>query len=446
MKTSGRPSWLISRRTLLKGAGATLALPLLEQMIPSNVRAETVAPKRLVIFYIPNGAIMRSWTPKEEGANWTLTPTLAPLAPVKDDVLVLSGLQNLVAKQPPGTAPHSGGTAGFLTASHPNIRGGGDVDNALSLDQLVAQRMRGVTRFPSIELGIDAAEGVGDCETSYACAYLRHISWAGPQTPVPKEVDPAAVFTRLFGDTAAPDQKSAEALQRRRQSVLDLVKDRTSSLQSRLGTTDKRKLDEYLTGVRELEQRISMAIGSGVCGGSAPPGAPIDVRDKTKMMLDTMVLAMQCDATRVLSFMLGNGRSKRVFDFLGLTGAYHNYSHHGGRKENLTAMEKIKLWEVEQFAYLLQKMKATPEPGGGNLLDNSIVYFASEHENPDNHEFFNLPIIVAGRCKGQISPGRHVRFPTEPPVGNLFLSFLHMLDIPETTFGESGVEPLRGLS
>lgn len=438
--------WLISRRTLLKGAGATLALPLLEQMIPSNVRAETVAPKRLVIFYVPNGMIMRSWTPAEEGANWTLTPTMAPLAPVKDDILVLTGLQNLVAKQPPSTAPHSGATAGFLTASHPNIRPGGDVDNAISLDQFVAQRMRGVTRFPSIELGTDAAEGVGDCEASYACAYLRHISWAGPKTPVPKEVDPSAAFTRLFGDDAAPDEASAERMQRRRQSVLDLVRERTASLQRQLGPTDRAKLDEYLTGVRELEQRVMMASSGSACGGSMPPGAPIDFRDRTRMMLDIMLMAMQCDATRVLSFMLGNGRSKRAFDFLGRPGAYHNYSHHGGRAENLEAMEAIKLWEIEQLSYLLQKMKSIQEPGGGSLLDNSVVYFASEIEDPDKHEFFNLPVLLAGRCKGAISPGRHVRYPSEPPVGNLFVSILNMLDIPETRFGETGVEPLPGLS
>lgn len=433
--------WEISRRTFLRGAGAALALPFLEQMLPSVARAQSATLNRLVVFYIPNGMIMRQFTPKEEGAVWTPTPMLEPLAPHQADILVLTNIANHEAKNREVVAPHSSGTASFLTAARPEIRDGPKVMNAVSMDQVAAQALKGQTRFPSLELGIDAAEGVGDCERSYACQYLRTISWSSPTTPVAKEVDPRAVFERLFGGVPL-DPASAERLRRRRQSVLDAVREDTESLMRRLGTNDQRKLDEYLTSVREVETRLDTG-DAGSCSTGALPGVPTDVREHTKLMLDLMVLAMQCDLTRVLSFMLGNGRSKRAFEFLGISSAYHNISHHGGNSDSIKQINKIKRWEVEQFAYLIERMKSVQEPGG-TLLDNSVVYFGSEISEPNDHAYDNLPVVLAGRAGGQIAPGRHIRYAEEKSTGNLFVSMLATVGVDVPSFG-SGTGPLEGL-
>ncbi len=443
MNRSSRKPWEISRRTFLRGVGATLALPLLEQMLPSIARAEGAGKAtRLVVFYIPNGMMMNKFTPAEEGENWTPTPMLEPLAPHKADILVLTNLANHEAKNREVVAPHSSGTASFLTAAKPQIKDGPNVLNATSMDQVAAQALRSRTRYPSLELGVDAAEGVGDCERTYACQYLRHISWSSPTTPVAKEVDPRAVFERLFG--AVPlDPASAEKQKRRRQSVLDLVREDTEALQRKLGTADRRKLGEYLDSVREVETRIDGGSG-GTCEAGALPGVPLDVRDHTKAMIDLMVLAMQCDLTRVLSFMLGNGRSKRAFEFLGIQSAYHNISHHGGNSESIKAINAIKHWEVEQFAYLLERMKAVQE-ADGTLLDNSLVYFGSEISEPNDHAYDNLPVVLAGRAGGQIKPGRHIRYAEEQSTGKLFVSMLATVGVDVPSFG-SGVGPLEGLT
>lgn len=436
--------WEISRRTFLRGAGAAVALPLLEQMLPSVARAQSAGPlNRLVIFYIPNGMMMSEFTPKEEGEVWTPTPMLEPLAPHQADILVLTNLANREAKNREVVAPHSCGTASFLTAARPQIKDGPEVMNAVSVDQFAAQALRGQTRFPSLELGIDAAEGVGDCERSYACQYLRHISWSSPTTPVAKEVDPRAVFERLFG-VVPLDPAVAEQRRRMRQSVLDLVREDTESLKRRLGANDRRKLDEYLDSVREVETRLDPGGASDACAAGALPSVPVDVRDHSRVMIDLMVLALQCDLTRVASFMLGNGRSKRAFEFLGIRSAYHNISHHGGNKESIRQINAIKRWEVEQFAYLIERMKSVQE-AGGTLLDNSLVYFGSEISEPNEHYYHDLPVVLAGRAGGQIKPGRHIRYAEERSTGNLFVSMLATVGVDVPSFGD-GMGPLEGLT
>ena len=438
-----KKKWELSRRTFLRGLGATVALPLLEQMLPSIARAQSEPVRRLVAFYIPNGMIMRNYTPRDEGPQYTLTPMLQALAPHREDFLVLTNLANRTAKKAGVVAPHSLGTAAFLTAATPQIKDGPDIYNAVSMDQLAAQALKGRTRFPSLELGIDAAEAVGDCERTYACAYLRHISWAGPTQPVAKEVDPSAAFDRLFGGGGALDPARAEQERRRRQSVLDAVKEDADGLQRRLGRSDRLKLDEYLTGVREVEQRVAGMAGAGNCAAGSRPDAAVDIREHSRAMLDLLVMALQCDQTRMASFMLGNGRSRRVFDFLGVAGRYHTISHHGGQETNMKAIEKIKAWEVGELAYLLEKMKAVQEPDG-TLLDNSLVYFGSEVEDPNAHNYFNLPVILAGRGGGAVKPGRHIRYTEEQSVGSLFVSMLATVGVDVPSFGD-GVGPLPGL-
>ncbi|NBD10242.1 MULTISPECIES: DUF1552 domain-containing protein [Corallococcus] len=435
---------VLSRRTVLRGMGTLLALPLLDVMRPRVARAAAPAPRRFVTFYTPCGIHMPKWTPEAEGAGWGLTPTLASLAPVKNDVLVLSGLNNLPGK-PDGDGHHAAATAAFLSCRKAYKTEGTNIRTGISMDQVLANSVGKATRFPSLELGIDQGKGIGNCDSGYACPYANNIAWAGPATPVPKETKPRAAFDRLFADFD-PGATQAELAKRKAYglSIIDTVRSDAKALEGKLGTTDRRKLDEYFTGVRELELRVNAMDGIGPqCGAVAAPADTVDVREKTKAMLDLIVLAFQCDLTRTCTFMLGNARSERVYSFLGLSGEHHAYSHHQRAQANYDALAKIDKWEVEQFSYLLQRMKGVLEEGG-TLLDHSVAYFSSEIADGNMHEHKNLPILLAGRAGGAISPGRHVRYPGVP-LANLYASLLTMLGVPTTTFGDDGTGPLTGL-
>ncbi|MCY1046770.1 DUF1552 domain-containing protein [Corallococcus sp. bb12-1] len=435
---------LLSRRTLLRGMGALMALPLLEGMRPGVARgAAAPAPRRFAVFYTPCGIHMPKWTPAGVGADWSLTPTLASLAPVKDDVLVLSGLDNLPGK-PDGDGHHAAATSAFLSCVKALKTEGSNIRTGISMDQLMANALGKATRFPSLELGIDQGKGIGNCDSGYACPYANNIAWAGPSTPVPKETKPRAAFERLFADFD-PDATQAELAKRRAYglSIIDAVRADAKALEGRLGTTDRRKLDEYFTGVRELELRVNAMEGAGpTCGAGVAPVDTMDVREKTKAMMDLIVLAFQCDLTRTCTFMLGNARSQRVYSFLGLSGEHHAYSHHQKAQANYDALAKIDKWEVEQYAYLLQRMKGVQE-GEGTLLDHSAVYFSSEVADGNMHEHKNLPILLAGRAGGALSPGRHVQY-GDVPLANLYISLLNMFGVPVSTFGD-GTGPLTGL-
>ncbi|RKH29912.1 DUF1552 domain-containing protein [Corallococcus praedator] len=436
---------LLSRRTLLRGMGALMALPLLEGMRPGVARGAPVpAPRRFAVFYTPCGIHMPKWTPGGVGANWSLTPTLASLAPVKNDVLVLSGLDNLPGR-PDGDGHHAAATSAFLSCVKALKTEGSNIRTGISMDQVLAKAVGKATRFPSLELGIDQGKGIGNCDSGYACPYANNIAWAGPSTPVPKETSPRAAFERLFADFD-PNITQAELAKRRAYglSIIDAVRDDAKALEGRLGTTDRRKLDEYFTGVRELEMRVNAMEGAGpTCGAVATPVDTLDVREKTKAMMDLIVLAFQCDLTRTCTFMLGNARSQRVYSFLGLSGEHHAYSHHQKAQANYDALAKIDKWEVEQYAYLLQRMKGVLE-GEGTLLDHSAVYFSSEVADGNMHEHTNLPILLAGRAGGALSPGRHVQY-EDVPLANLYISLLNIFGVPVTTFGD-GTGPLTGLA
>ncbi|CAM3826844.1 DUF1552 domain-containing protein [Corallococcus sp. ZKHCc1 1396] len=437
----------LSRRTLLRGLGAMMALPLLEGMRPGVARGASQAPvpRRFVAFYTPCGIHMAKWTPSGEGPDWSLTPTLASLAPVKDDVLVLGGLDNLPGR-PDGDGHHAAATSAFLSCVKARKTEGANIRTGISMDQVLANAVGKATRFPSLELGIDPGKGIGNCDSGYACPYANNIAWAGPSTPVPKETQPRAAFERLFADFD-PNVTQAELAKRRAYglSIIDAVRDDAKALQGRLGTTDRRKLDEYFTGVRELELRVNAMAGAGpTCGTAVAPARTEDVREKTKAMLDLIVLAFQCDLTRTCTFMLGNARSQRVYSFLGLSGEHHAYSHHQKAQANYDALAKIDKWEVEQYAYLLQRMKGVQEEGG-TLLDHSAVYFSSEIADGNMHEHRNLPILLAGRAGGALAPGRHVRYGGQP-LANLYVSLLNMFGVPASTFGDDGTGPLTGLA
>jgi hypothetical protein len=383
---------------------------------------------------------MQKFTPPNVGTGYTLTSILQPLAPYQNDFLVLSGLANRPA-QPDGPGDHASGTAAFLTAAHPYKTEGTDIRNGISIDQVIANQIGRYTRFPSLQLGTRGGASVGGCDSGYSCAYVNNVSWAGPATPLPKEVNPQSLFDRLAGDLQSG--AAARKRQRYQQSVLDVVREDSNRLQTKLGRTDNRKLDEYLTSVREIERRIQSQ--GPACPAGTRPNVPIDIRDRTRLMLDLIALAFQCDLTRVVTFMLENGASNYAFNFLGLSGGHHSYSHHGTSQASYDALEAIGSWEMQQLAYLISKMKSVQEPGG-TLLDNSMIFLSSEISDGDRHNHTNMPVIVAGRGRGALSPGRHVRFDSEVPVGNLFISLAAACGVSLATFGDNATGPCPGLT
>ncbi|WP_342377180.1 DUF1552 domain-containing protein [Myxococcus stipitatus] len=445
---SRKPS--LSRRTVLRGAGALLALPLLERMLPGSARAAAPAPspRRLAVFYVPNGIHMPKWTPTGTGAAWELTPTLQPLAPVKSDVLVISGLAN-DAGRPDGDGHHAAGTAALLSCTKAFKTEGTDLRAGISMDQVIANHLarQKATRFASLELGIDEGRGIGNCDSGYACPYANNIAWAGPHTPMAKEVVPQAVFDRLFGGTHSGETQ-AQAARRRAYglSIIDSVREDATALQRKLGTTDRRKLDEYFTSVRDLEKQVDALGGpTSACGTPIAPGGDEDPRAKTKAMMDLIVLAFQCDLTRVVTFMLANARSNKVYGFLGLSGGHHAYSHHQHVQSNFDALARIDRWEVEQYTYLVRRLKEVKDGQGVPLLDNSLVYFTSEIEDGNGHIHKNLPVLLAGKGGGAVVTDRHLRAPGVP-IANLYISLMRAMGVPNVnTFGADGTRELSGL-
>jgi hypothetical protein len=436
----------LSRRAFLGGAGAALSLPLLEAMTPfgSSAFAQDARPARLLAYYIPNGIHMAAWTPAAEGANFQLTPTLSPLANVKDDLLVLTGLENRPAR-PDGPGDHAAGTGSFITATHVRKTEGSDIQNGVSLDQFAAQQIGDQTRFPSLELGMDGGGSTGNCDSGYSCAYARNISWSGPQTPVPKTVDPRVVFDRLFAGFD-PNATAEQARKRRAydKSILDYVLEDATKLHGKLGATDRAKMDEYMTSIRALEQRISEMDENTLCGVPPRPDASYAVTAKARVMSDLMVLAYQCDLTRIQTFMLSNAGSGRVYDFLGITDGHHNISHHQSLQENYTRLQQINQWEIEQFAYLLERLKATTDAEDKPLLDSCAVFFSSEISDGNRHNHDDMPVLLAGGCNGAFQTGRHLRYANEP-VSNLFISMLRAAGVTVMEFGDDGTRPIANL-
>ncbi len=437
-------SFSLSRRTLLRGAGASLALPWLEAMVPAFARAQNATPpKRFLAFYVPCGIRMNRFTPAATGATWALPSILSGLGArgqdpsVQNDVNVITGLSNRPAR-PDGPGDHASGTGAFITARHPFKTESTNIRNGISLDQVLANAWRGQTRFASLETGTDGGGASGNCDSGYSCAYARNISWASETQPLAKETNPQVLFDRLFGGLDPnQSQQMVEKRKRLKQSVLDAVKADADGLKPKLGKTDQRKLDEYLTGVRELERRVQSEQVMAVCTPGGRPAQVGDLRDRTRVMLDLIVWAFRCDLTRSATFMLQNAGSGHVFNFLGLTDGHHSYSHHGGAAANLDAIERINTWEVEQFAYLVRQLKAAQDANGSSVLDNSLVFFSSEIEDGDSHSHDNMPILVAGKAGGRVQSGRHLRFTGAPPVANLFLSMTEALGAAQTSFGDS---------
>ena len=425
----------LSRRTFLRAAGVSIGLPMLDAMRPRLARAQAQAPTRLVFFYVPCGIHMPEWTPSQTGANYDLKRILAPLAPVQSDVSVLTGLENRLAR-PDGPGDHASGTGAFLTCAHPFKTSGAGIRNGISVDQVAANELGAQTLFASLQYGSDGGGSTGNCDSGYSCAYARNISWKSETQPLPKETNPSAAFDRLFG--GADPKATAEQQARRRRykkSILDFTLGDANALRARLGKTDRQKLDEYVTSIRELEVRIQNEANGPVCVADRPESGG-DIRQRVDNMLDIIVTALRCDSSRFLTFMMGNAGHNRSFPFLGFTEQHHDLSHHQNNPNNHEKLVQIGTWEIEQFAALLTRMKGVQE-GDGNLLDNSLVFFSSEISDGNRHNHDDLPILLAGRGGGAVTAGRHTRYPNQTPIANLFVSMLQAAGSTAQSFGDS---------
>lgn len=440
----------ISRRTLLRGLGVSLALPVLDSVMPARALAaasasSSVPPLRMAFMFVPNGVFVPDWTPQTAGFGFDLPYILEPLASVRDDVCVLTGLTHDKGRaNDDGAGDHARSASVFLTGAQPRKTSGANIRSGISVDQFAAQRVGNATRFPSLELGIEAGRSAGSCDSGYSCAYSSNIAWSSESTPVAKETNPRAVFERLF---AGGSQKEIDASQNRRKelhkSILDFVLDDAQRLRNRLGGNDTRKLDEYLNGVREIERRIEMAeeetseaLPTAVLGYERPAGKPREFEQHARLMCDMMTLAFQTDSTRISTFMLANAGSNHSYRNIGISSGHHELSHHRGDRVKTDQIRKINRFHVQQLVYFLEKLKAIPE-ADGCLLDNCMIVYGSGISDGNRHNNENLPVILAGRGGGTIDTGRHIRYDQETPMNNLYMSLLDRMGAPAEFIGDS---------
>jgi hypothetical protein len=433
----------ISRRSLLQGLGVSLALPLLEAMGPRSLfAAETpTAPVRMAFMYVPNGVHMETWTPALEGTGYELPWTLEPLAALKSDINVLSGLtQQKAFANGDGGGDHARALATFLTGCQARKTDGADIRAGVSVDQLAAWDAGKFTRFPSLEIGCDPAAVSGSCDSGYSCAYSSNIAWKSESQPVPKEVDPRLVFERLFSNGRSGESEAArERREKYSKSVLDFVADDAKRLSSKISGTDRRKLDEYMTAVREVEQRVAKSAlmkDMPEVAAKKPAGVPSDYAEHIRLLGDLMVLAFQTDTTRVSTFVFANEGSNRSYGFIGVPDGHHDLSHHESKEEKLEKIRKINRFHVEQFAYIVGRMKEIKE-GEGTLLDNSMIVYGSGIGDGNRHNHDDLPVVMAGRAGGSIDTGRHIKYENGTPMTNLYLSMLDRMHAEVESLGDS---------
>ena len=420
MKTNPRARGALSRRLFLGGSAVVVGLPFLESLMPKAARAQSqAAAKRLIYWWIPNGVWMDSFRPTTTGAGYTMPPVLTGLAPLQADFSVVTGLNNQPAN-PDQIGDHAAGTSAFITCAHA-LKSASMIHLGISADQVAANGLitNGVkTRIPSLQLGIDGGSSAGGCDSGYSCAYTRNVSWADPVTPLPKITDPSQVFNQIFmGYDPTASKADIAKRQAYDKSVLDAVTDDVNSLAVKLGKTDAAKLDQYMSGVRALELQVTSTATTEACAmGTPPPASVSDYPTHMKLMLDLMVLAFQCDATRVISFMQGNGVSQQTYPFLTAAGGpisrgHHDISHHNGDPTSIAQLVAINTWTFQQVAYLLTQMKAVSDgPAGANLLTNSAVFVSSDISDGNLHNHTDMPIILAGYGGGALKPGRHIRY------------------------------------
>lgn len=429
----------LSRRTLLRGFGTGIAIPLLEAMapLPAAARAAVSAgrrrPSRLAFIYVPNGIHMPAWTPAREGPLSALPETLQPLAALRDDFSILTGLgQPKANANGDGPGDHARAMATFLTGAQARKTDGADIRAGISVDQIAAASLGKQTRFASLELGADLGKTSGSCDSGYSCVYSSTISWRSDSQPLPKENDPRLIFERLF-ENGRPGE-SAAARAKRDQfslSILDFAMENAKSLERKLGAADRRKLDEYLSSVREIERRIGRATRgerNTAQAGDKPAGIPESYAEHLRLLGDLLVLAFQTDSTRVATVVFANEGSGRSYPFIDVPDGHHDLSHHGNDPAKHAKLAKINRFHVQQLAHLLSRLKTTAE-GDGNLLDSSMIVYGGCIGDGNRHDHENLPILLAGHGGGTITPGRHIVYESKTPLMNLFGSLLEAAGI-----------------
>lgn len=438
----------IDRRNFLRGLGVSLALPWLESWGPGSARAASLAPAerpvRLAFVYVPNGIHMPHWTPAYEGALTDLPPVLEPLAPFKRELLVLTGLTHDKGR-PNGDGPgdHARAAASWLTGSQALKSEGSQIRAGVSVDQVAANVLGQTTRLPSLEIGAEPGRQAGKCDSGYSCAYSNNISWRNDSTAMAKEIQPRAVFERMFG--GGSDREKAESLARRaryQRSLLDFVQEDAKALGARVSGNDRHKLDEYLTAVREIEQRVervereAATRPAGVPELDLPTGVPSSYEEHLRLLSDMLVVAFQTDTTRVATFMFANEGSNKAYPFIGVKDGHHTLSHHENDHEKQMRISRINQFHTRQLAYLLEKLRNARE-GAGSLLDQSLIVYGSSISDGNRHNHDDLPIALIGGGGGTVLSGRHLRYPLETPMCNLFLSLLDRVGAGQPSFGDS---------
>ncbi|WP_422930342.1 DUF1552 domain-containing protein [Singulisphaera sp. PoT] len=445
-------TWQMTRRSVLRGLGTAIALPWLEAMTPAAEIAATgatagagpaTAPLRMAFFYVPNGVHMADWVPKQVGSDFELPHILEPLANVKDSLTIVTGLaQQNAFDLGDGAGDHARSLATFLTGCHPLKTDGADLRAGVSVDQVAAAKIGRQTRFASLELGCDRGAQSGNCDSGYSCAYSSNISWRSESTPMAKEVNPRLVFDRLFASRVVGESASARAKRELyKKSILDYVAEDATTLKSRLGVNDQRKVEEYLTGIRELEVRLAKVDSgagaeSSLSDVSRPKGIPQSYEEHIRLMFDLLVLAFQGDVTRISSFMYANEGSTKSYAFIGVPEGHHDLSHHGGDAQKHEKIKKINRFHMTQFAYFLEKLKAIKE-GDATLLDRSMIVYGSGISDGDRHNHDDLPVLLLGKGGGSIRSNRHLKLDKSTPMNNLYLSMLDRVGVSVDRLGDS---------
>jgi hypothetical protein len=430
----------LHRRTFLRGVGAAIALPVLDAMTPAFAAPGRVAqpPCRLMFVYAPTGVIPKYWFPETTGANFDFPRTVKPLEKFRDDVLFVSNLahhNSLALGDGPGD--HARAAATYLTGMHIKKTEGADLRDGISVDQIAARKFSAETRFASLELTCEDSRQAGACD-SYSCAY-QNMSWKSETQPLPPEMNPRQVFERLFGDldvTADPGERARQRAYRR--NILDITLHDTERLENNLGATDKRKLDEYLTSIREVEMRIQRVEKDTPLppGVEKPVGIPTTFAEHAQLMFSLVTLAFQADLTRVATFMLAREGGVRTYPEIGVPEAHHSCSHHKGDPVLIEKVAKVSDYHAQQFAWFVEKLKSTKE-GDGTLLDHSAVTYGAALGDPNIHDHIHLPTLIAGRANGKIKPGRHIKYPEGTPMSNLHLSLLDLAGVPTERLGDA---------
>jgi len=445
----------LQRRAFLRGLGTAVALPFLDAMVPAFGAPARNAVKpvtRMAFLYVPNGIIMKDWTPATEGVGFVFPRTLQPIEQYRDNLLVLSNLDHHNGQSlGDGAGDHARAGATWLTGVHPRKTQGADIQAGISADQIAANEIGRETALPSLQLGLDDGRMVGNCDSGYSCAYSNTISWSSPTAPLPLETNPRALFERLFGDgdTTDPAVKAREA--RLDRSILDFVSADASRLSLDLGTRDRRKLGEYLDSVREIELRIQKAekqqeSDNLIPSINRPSGVPPTFEEHVQLMFDLMTVAFQADQTRIITFMIGREGSNRTYPAIGVPDAHHGLSHHFNDASKIERLQKIDSHHIELFGYFLGKLQAAKD-GEGNLLDHSMIVYGSSLSDGNRHLHDHLPTLFAGGGAGKIRGGRHIRYQPGTPMTNLFMSMLDGVGVHPERIGDSAgrVEHLSDL-